>query len=72
MDNEREAKIIAEAMSFLTPRQRRVVELRILCDTKTRLEDVAKELDVSKERVRQIETRALEKLKGVAEALNVL
>ncbi|HEY3107209.1 MAG TPA: sigma-70 family RNA polymerase sigma factor [Chloroflexota bacterium] len=56
---------VEEAMLGLNPRERRVVELRYgLSDGRARtLAEVGDELQVSRERVRQIETEALRKLR---------
>lgn len=51
------------AMQQLNPRERWIVEQRVLGDDVT-LESLGKKLGVSKERVRQIEARAFEKLRG--------
>jgi RNA polymerase sigma-32 factor len=50
------------AMARLNPRERRIIEARKLCDEPVTLEDLSTEFGVSRERVRQIETRAFEKL----------
>ena len=54
-----------EAMESLTERERNVIKLRFgLDDGKTRtLEEVGKEFDVTRERIRQIEAKALRKLR---------
>ncbi len=56
---------VFEALNQLTPRERRVIELRFgLIDGKNRtLEDVGKEFDVTRERIRQIEAKAIKKLR---------
>jgi RNA polymerase sigma-32 factor len=54
--------------SVLTSRERYVLEERCFAG-KTR-EDLSKELGVSRERIRQIETRAFEKVRRAAEDLN--
>jgi len=56
---------VEEAMAGLSPREHRVVELRYgLVDGRARtLAEVGDELQVSRERVRQIETEALRKLR---------
>ena len=55
----------------LTDRERQVLELRFgLKDGKTRtLEEVGKYFDVTRERIRQIEGKALSKLKKTAKTL---
>jgi len=50
----------------LTGRERRIFEARNLADEPTTLEDLAMELNVSRERVRQIEVRAFEKVRKAA------
>ena len=51
-----------EALTKLTDRERRVIEARKLQDDPATLDDLSKEFDVSRERIRQIEVRAFEKL----------
>lgn len=51
------------AMDSLTDRERRIVEARILSDEPKTLESLGREMGVSKERVRQLEMRAREKLR---------
>ena len=50
-------------MSELTPRERGIVHQRRLTEQGATLEELGRELGVSKERVRQLEHRALVKLK---------
>lgn len=59
---------VAEALSLVTRRERRVLELRFgLNDGRSRtLEEVGREFLVTRERVRQIESRALSKLRRSA------
>ena len=56
---------LAEVMSTLTPREAKVLRLRFgLDDGKARtLEEVGKEFEVTRERIRQIEAKALRKLR---------
>ncbi len=56
---------LESAMDSLTERERKVIRLRFgLDDGKTRtLEEVGKEFDVTRERIRQIEAKALRKLR---------
>jgi len=56
---------IDEIVGTLTPREQRVLQLRFgLEDGRSRtLEEVGKEFDVSRERIRQIEAKALRKLR---------
>jgi len=54
--------LLQEAMSELNDRERHIIEERRLKDEPATLEDLSKEYNVSRERVRQIEVRAFEKL----------
>ena len=49
-------------MEELTPRERDILEARRLRDDPVTLEDLSVKYDISRERVRQIEVRAFEKL----------
>jgi RNA polymerase primary sigma factor len=62
---------IAEALLHLTPRLRRILTLRFGLDGQSprTLEEVGRELGVTRERVRQLETRALRELRKVAPGL---
>ena len=62
---------IEELLQGLTERERQVLELRFgLKDGKTRtLEEVGRYFDVTRERIRQIEGKALQKLKKSARNL---
>ena len=53
---------LKEALGKLTDRERRVIEARKLQDDPATLDDLSKEFEVSRERIRQIEVRAFEKL----------
>jgi RNA polymerase sigma-32 factor len=59
-DNRRKA--LGEALTVLNERERRIFEARRLADDPITLEDLAAEFGVSRERVRQIEVRAFEKV----------
>ncbi|MBE6103822.1 MAG: sigma-70 family RNA polymerase sigma factor, partial [Erysipelotrichaceae bacterium] len=56
---------INSVLQLLTERERKVLQLRFgLIDGRTRtLEEVGKEFNVTRERIRQIEAKALRKLK---------
>jgi RNA polymerase sigma-32 factor len=60
MENRRSA--LSDALSVLNDRERRIFEARRLVDEPVTLEDLATEFGVSRERVRQIEVRAFEKV----------
>lgn len=53
---------LREALNILNPRERRIFEARRLRDEPITLEDLSAEFNVSRERVRQIEVRAFEKI----------
>jgi RNA polymerase sigma-32 factor len=53
---------LKSAMDVLNPRERRIFEARRLADNPVTLEELAEEFGVSRERVRQIEVRAFEKV----------
>jgi RNA polymerase sigma-32 factor len=59
-DNRRKA--LSDALSVLNDRERRIFEARRLADNPVTLEELADEFGVSRERVRQIEVRAFEKV----------
>jgi RNA polymerase sigma-32 factor len=59
-DNRRSA--LKGALSVLNDRERRIFEARRLADEPVTLEELAAEFGVSRERVRQIEVRAFEKV----------
>jgi RNA polymerase sigma-32 factor len=54
--------LLQEAMGDLNERERHIIQERRLKDEPSTLEDLSKEYGVSRERVRQIEVRAFEKL----------
>jgi len=55
---------LAGALEALTPRDRCIFEARFLSEPSVRLEDLASKYGISRERVRQIEVRALEKVRA--------
>ena len=59
-DNRRKA--LSQALGVLNDRERRIFEARRLADNPITLEELADEFGVSRERVRQIEVRAFEKV----------
>jgi RNA polymerase sigma-32 factor len=60
LDNRRAA--LKNALGVLNDRERRIFEARRLADEPVTLEQLAEEFGVSRERVRQIEVRAFEKV----------
>jgi RNA polymerase sigma-32 factor len=65
-DHRRRA--LTGAMKVLNPRERRIFEARRLADDPMTLEDLASEFGVSRERVRQIEVRAFEKVQSAVKS----
>ncbi len=66
-------KALGEALTVLNGRERRIFEARRLADEPITLEELADEFGVSRERVRQIEVRAFEKVrKGVRQRVNAV
>lgn len=63
-DGETRSRWITEALNELPLREQRIVKARRLTEESATLEELGRELGVSKERVRQLEGRALAKLKS--------
>jgi RNA polymerase sigma-32 factor len=61
-ESDNRKKALGEALSVLGQRERRIFEARQLADDPMTLEDLAVEFGVSRERVRQIEVRAFQKV----------
>jgi RNA polymerase sigma-32 factor len=60
--------LLRSAMSHLTPRERDILRERRLREVPTTLEDLSQRYNISRERVRQIEVRAFEKLQKAIKA----
>lgn len=60
---QQQVSLVQAALAKLNARERRIIESRILADDKATLSDLSQEFGVSLERIRQIETAALKKLK---------
>jgi len=56
------------ALTVLNPRERRIFEARRLADDPITLEDLSDEFNISRERVRQIEVRAFEKVQAAVKS----
>ena len=56
------SELLTEGLKALNDRERRILTARRLQEEPATLEDLSKEYDISRERVRQIEVRAFEKL----------
>lgn len=63
-DNATRSQWLGEALGELSPRERTIIEERRMNDDVVTLEDLGKQLGISKERVRQLEQRAMDKLKN--------
>jgi RNA polymerase sigma-32 factor len=61
-------EMLTEAIEKLNDRERRVFEARRLRDDPVTLEDLSQEFGVSRERIRQIEVRAFEKVQKAVKA----
>src|SRR5690606_21392341 len=65
---EQRRRMLGEAMDVLNDRERRIFEARRLSDEPLTLEELSGEFDISRERVRQIEVRAFEKVQEAVKA----
>jgi RNA polymerase sigma-32 factor len=70
IDIERRSEWLYDALGVLNPRELRIIKERRLQDDGATLESLGEKLGISKERVRQIETRAMEKLKSALVKVN--
>ncbi len=62
-DSKTRSAWLADALARLPERERAIIQSRHLTQEVVTLEDLGKSLGISKERVRQLETRAMERLK---------
>jgi RNA polymerase sigma-32 factor len=68
-EKDHQRKALVAAIGVLEDRERRIFEARLLVDEPPTLEDLAARFNVSRERIRQIEARALEKVRKAARNL---
>ncbi len=61
-------RLLAEAMGVLNEREREIFEARRLSEDPVTLEELSTRFDISRERVRQIEVRAFEKVQEAVKA----
>jgi RNA polymerase sigma-32 factor len=65
---ESRRKMLTDSMSVLNDREKRIFEARRLSEEPLTLEDLSAEFGISRERVRQIEVRAFEKVQDAVKA----
>jgi RNA polymerase sigma-32 factor len=68
-DREHQRSALIAAIDVLDDRERRIFEARHMIDEPLTLEDLAAKFKVSRERIRQIEARAFEKVRKAAKNL---
>ena len=56
--------LLEKAMNVLNPREKQIIKLRKLAEKPKKLEELSKHFQISRERVRQIEEKAMEKLQN--------
>lgn len=61
LDRERSA-LVQEALAQLSPREAKIIRMRFLTKTGSTLQEAGDELELSRERIRQIELPAIEKM----------
>ena len=61
-------KMMLEALDYLKPREKDIIIKRRLTESPKTLENLSQEYKVSRERIRQIETRAFEKLQTIVKS----
>jgi RNA polymerase sigma-32 factor len=64
---DRRKAYLSKAMSALNDREKRIFEARRLAEEPATLEDLSAEFGVSRERIRQIEVRAFEKVQAAVQ-----
>ena len=62
-------KIFEQALEVLNDREKEIISLRKLKDKPVKLEQLSKKFNISRERVRQIEEKAFEKLQKQVSAI---
>jgi RNA polymerase sigma-32 factor len=67
-ETENRLGALSSALGVLNDRERRIFEARRLSDDPVTLEQLSDEFDISRERVRQIEVRAFEKVQAAVKA----
>jgi RNA polymerase sigma-32 factor len=67
-DRDRIRTALQEALAALTPREQRIIRSRFLAEQPKTLEELGAAFGISRERVRQVEVRALQKIRGALRA----
>ena len=70
IDGERKTRWLTKAIATLNERERSIIKRRRLTDDVATLDELGNEMGISKERVRQIEVKALEKLRTALLEIN--
>jgi RNA polymerase sigma-32 factor len=70
-ETERQRKALIAAIDVLDGRERSIFEARLLADEPPTLEELSEKFKVSRERIRQIEARAFEKVRKAAKARTI-
>jgi RNA polymerase sigma-32 factor len=70
IDSQRRSQWLNAALDSLNERELKIIRERRLCDEGATLEVLGRKLGISKERVRQIENRAIEKLRSALVEIN--
>ena len=61
-EHEEKKDLLQEAIKILSDREREIIEARRLAENPKTLEELSKKYKISRERIRQIESKAFEKL----------
>ncbi|WP_024507554.1 RNA polymerase sigma factor RpoH [Bradyrhizobium sp. ARR65] len=67
-ESRRRQAVLSEALNALSARERTILEARYLADEPKTLDELAQQFHVSRERIRQIEQRAFERVKRAVRA----
>ena len=67
---DKRKSMLGSALSLLSDRERKIFSYRRLTDVPKTLEELSKEYNVSRERIRQIEVKAFEKVQAVVKSIS--
>ena len=62
--------LFTKALDILNPREKEIIKLRRLSEKPKKLEELSKKFNISRERVRQIEEKAIQKLQNEIKKIN--